>query len=102
MTVTRTHCGPAPPAIYAFWVYVAYGGLMFYGPDVIDPYLRAAGYIQPTRCSKTLSTHVAAPAQVSYWHGPAMRVAAIDVGSSRQSGLGEDITRRAVVDPQPT
>jgi putative ABC transport system substrate-binding protein len=33
------------PAIYAFRVYVAGGGLMFYGPDAIDPYRRAASYV---------------------------------------------------------
>ena len=33
------------PAIYAFRVYVAGGGLMFYGPDATDPYRRAASYV---------------------------------------------------------
>jgi putative tryptophan/tyrosine transport system substrate-binding protein len=33
------------PAIYTFRVYVAGGGLMFYGPDTTDPYQRAAGYV---------------------------------------------------------
>ena len=33
------------PAIYAFRVYVAGGGLMSYGPDATTPYRRAAGYI---------------------------------------------------------
>jgi putative ABC transport system substrate-binding protein len=33
------------PAIYAFRVYVAGGGLMFYGPDATDPYQRAASYV---------------------------------------------------------
>jgi putative tryptophan/tyrosine transport system substrate-binding protein len=33
------------PAIYAFRVYAAAGGLMFYGPDATDPYRRAASYV---------------------------------------------------------
>jgi putative ABC transport system substrate-binding protein len=33
------------PAIYAFRVYVAEGGLSFYGPDAIEPYRRAANYV---------------------------------------------------------
>jgi putative ABC transport system substrate-binding protein len=33
------------PAIYAFRVFVADGGLMSYGPDAITPYRRAANYI---------------------------------------------------------
>jgi putative ABC transport system substrate-binding protein len=33
------------PAIYAFRVYVAGGGLSFYGPNATDPYRRAAGYV---------------------------------------------------------
>jgi putative ABC transport system substrate-binding protein len=33
------------PAIYAFRVYVAGGGLISYGPDSTDPYRRAAGYV---------------------------------------------------------
>jgi len=33
------------PAIYAFRVYVAGGGLMVYGPDAIHPYRRAASYV---------------------------------------------------------
>jgi putative ABC transport system substrate-binding protein len=33
------------PAAYPFRYYVASGGLMSYGPDTIDPFRRAAGYI---------------------------------------------------------
>jgi putative tryptophan/tyrosine transport system substrate-binding protein len=33
------------PAIYAFRVYVIGGGLAFYGPDAVEPYRRAAGYV---------------------------------------------------------
>ena len=33
------------PAVYPFRYYVADGGLASYGPDTIDPYRRAAGYV---------------------------------------------------------
>jgi ABC-type uncharacterized transport system substrate-binding protein len=33
------------PAVYGFRVFVASGGLVSYGPDTVDPYRRAAGYI---------------------------------------------------------
>jgi putative ABC transport system substrate-binding protein len=33
------------PAVYSFRYYVTVGGLMSYGPDSIDPYRRAAGYV---------------------------------------------------------
>jgi putative ABC transport system substrate-binding protein len=33
------------PAVYSFRYFVADGGLISYGPDPIDPYRRAAGYI---------------------------------------------------------
>jgi putative ABC transport system substrate-binding protein len=33
------------PAVYPFRIYVTSGGLISYGPDVIDQYRRAAGYV---------------------------------------------------------
>jgi putative ABC transport system substrate-binding protein len=33
------------PAVYPYGYFVADGGLMSYGPDTIEPYVRAAGYI---------------------------------------------------------
>jgi putative ABC transport system substrate-binding protein len=33
------------PAIYPFRIYVTTGGLVSYGPDKIEPYRRAAGYV---------------------------------------------------------
>jgi putative tryptophan/tyrosine transport system substrate-binding protein len=33
------------PAVYPFRYFVTSGGLISYGPDSIDPYLRAAGYV---------------------------------------------------------
>ena len=33
------------PAVYAYRVFVTSGGLISYGPDTIDPFRRAAGYV---------------------------------------------------------
>jgi putative ABC transport system substrate-binding protein len=33
------------PAVYAYRYFVTSGGLISYGPDTIDPYRRAAGYV---------------------------------------------------------
>jgi putative ABC transport system substrate-binding protein len=33
------------PAVYPYAYFVADGGLISYGPDTIEPYVRAAGYI---------------------------------------------------------
>src|SRR5262249_2153350 len=33
------------PAVYAFQPYVTAGGLISYGPDMVDPFRRAAGYV---------------------------------------------------------
>jgi len=33
------------PAVYSFRYFVTAGGLISYGPNSIDPYRRAAGYI---------------------------------------------------------
>jgi putative ABC transport system substrate-binding protein len=33
------------PTVYAYRVFVTYGGLMTYGPDIPNQYRRAAGYV---------------------------------------------------------
>jgi putative tryptophan/tyrosine transport system substrate-binding protein len=33
------------PAVYPFAYFIRNGGLISYGPDTIDPYRRAAGYV---------------------------------------------------------
>ena len=35
----------APPRLYPFRSFVAAGGLLSYGPDSIDPFRQAAGYV---------------------------------------------------------
>jgi putative tryptophan/tyrosine transport system substrate-binding protein len=38
-------CGSPPPAVYPYRFYVTSGGLISYGPDTIDQYRLAAGYV---------------------------------------------------------
>jgi putative ABC transport system substrate-binding protein len=33
------------PAVYPFAYFIRNGGLISYGPDTVDPYRRAAGYV---------------------------------------------------------
>ena len=44
-TIIRLAARHRLPAVYSFRYYVAAGGLMSYGPDPIDPFRRAAEYI---------------------------------------------------------
>jgi putative ABC transport system substrate-binding protein len=43
--IIRTTARMKLPAIYPFRYFVADGGLISYGPDVVDQYRRAAGYV---------------------------------------------------------
>ena len=43
--IIRTTTRMKLPAIYPFRFFVADGGLISYGPDVVDQYRRAAGYV---------------------------------------------------------
>jgi len=43
------------PAVYPYRVYVAEGGLISYGPNVLDEFRRAAGYID--RSSRARKPH---------------------------------------------
>jgi putative ABC transport system substrate-binding protein len=43
--IIRTTARMKLPAMYPFRYFVADGGLISYGPDVVDQYRRAAGYV---------------------------------------------------------
>jgi putative ABC transport system substrate-binding protein len=43
--LTRLAARHKLPAIYPFRYFVSAGGLMSYGPDIVDPFRRAAGYV---------------------------------------------------------
>jgi putative ABC transport system substrate-binding protein len=50
------------PAVYPFRIYVSAGGLVSYGPDKIDHYRRAAGYVDRIlKGEKTADLPVQAP-----------------------------------------
>jgi putative tryptophan/tyrosine transport system substrate-binding protein len=52
------------PAVYPHRVYVASGGLISYGPDLIDQYRRAAGYVDRIlRGEKAADLPVQAPSR---------------------------------------
>jgi hypothetical protein len=58
---------------------------MSYGPDVIDPY-SAPLIHRADEVLETWATHVAAPAQVSYWHKADRPVVSLNVRFRGQSG----------------
>jgi putative ABC transport system substrate-binding protein len=43
--ITRLAARHRLPAVYAWRYFVSVGGLISYGPDSIDPFRRAAGYV---------------------------------------------------------
>jgi putative ABC transport system substrate-binding protein len=45
------------PAVYPFRFYVTGGGLTSYGPDLIEPFRRAAGYVDRILCSGARPRH---------------------------------------------
>jgi putative tryptophan/tyrosine transport system substrate-binding protein len=49
------------PTVYAYRVFVTYGGLMTYGPDIPSQYRRAAGYVDLIKGEKPADLPVQAP-----------------------------------------
>ncbi|MGB7694024.1 MAG: ABC transporter substrate-binding protein [Pseudolabrys sp.] len=44
------------PAVYPYRFFVTVGGLVSYGPDRVDPFRRAAAYVDRIRCTRRSST----------------------------------------------
>ena len=56
------------PAVYPFRYYVTSGGLVSYGPDLVDPYRRAAGYVDRIlKDEKPADLPVQAPTKYKLW-----------------------------------
>ena len=59
------------PAVYFVRIFVAAGGLVSYGPDCIDPYRRAAGYVDRIlKGEKPADLPVQAPTKYETGHQP--------------------------------
>ena len=78
------------PAVYPFRFFVTSGGLISYGPDLIDPYRRAAGYVDRIlKGESTADLPVQAPTKYDM---------TINVKTARMLGLTVPLTLQVAAD----
>jgi putative tryptophan/tyrosine transport system substrate-binding protein len=78
------------PAVYATRVFVTAGGLIYYGPDLVDQYRRAAGYVDRIlKGEKPADLPVQAPTAYKL---------AINLKTAQALGLSVPPTRLAIAD----